>query len=348
MIALDTSSIVAYLAVAVRLNPTAPALVVNNLFFLLSALTLGFSSNYAIERYARANFLQRRLIALRTLELEEKNAQLVARNRMLAESRAFMRELVTQDLSVTNIVASDFLMMNDRLAEHYRFVGPAGSRIVRVVIPQDCERGGFITQASVLKVTANGTTTSPVIRGIWFNERILGQPVPQPPPGTPAIDPDTHGTTTIREQLEKHRADPACAACHAKLDPAGFAMEGFDVIGGFRHNYRSLGEGTSTTKVFPGGWKPVYKLALPVDSAGQLPDGRAFKDIIDLRKHLLADPDQIARNLTHHLLTYATGAELGYSDRRDVAQIVADSRKHNHGIRNLIHVIAQSELFQRK
>lgn len=267
---------------------------------------------------------------------------------MLGETRAFFREMVTKNLSVTNVVTSDFAMMNQRLAEHYGFEGVNGSKIQATLLPPDCERGGLITQASVLKVSANGTNTSPVIRGVWFNERILGQPVPPPPPGIPAIDPDTHGATTVREQLEKHRADPSCASCHAKMDPPGFALECFDVIGRFRTRYRSRGAGDPTNVVFPGGWKPIYKLGPAVDSSGKLPDGRAFNDIIDLRKHLLADPDQIARNLTQQLLTYATGAELSYADRREISQMVAESKLQKHGVRSLIHTISLSALFQSK
>jgi uncharacterized protein DUF1592/uncharacterized protein DUF1588/uncharacterized protein DUF1587/uncharacterized protein DUF1585/uncharacterized protein DUF1595/cytochrome c len=267
---------------------------------------------------------------------------------MLEETRAFFRELLTNDLSITNIVASNFLMLNERLAEHYRFIGPKGSKIVRVAIPPDCERGGFITQGSILKITANGTTTSPVIRGVWLNDRILGQPVPPPPPGVPAIDPDTHGATTIREQLEKHRADPVCAACHAKMDPAGFALESFDVIGGLRSRYRSLGAGDPTSRVFPGGWRPVYKMGPGVETGATLADGTSFKDINGLRQHLLADPDQIAYNFSQHLLIYATGTELTYGDRHELQRIVNESAKRGHGIRNLIHVIARSDLFQYK
>jgi hypothetical protein len=267
---------------------------------------------------------------------------------MVAESRAFLRELIDQDLNVTNIVASDFLMMNERLAEHYFFVGPKGSKIQRVPIGTDTERGGFLTQGSVMKVTANGTVTSPVIRGIWVNDRILGVPVPPPPPGVPAIDPDTHGATTIREQLEKHRADPVCAACHARIDPTGFALEGFDVIGRWREAYRSRGAGQPTSMVYPDGWRPKYKIGPAVDCKGALPDGKSFNDIKELRKILLADPDQIARNFTQHLLTYATGASMSYVDRKGVEKIVAESKKQGHGIRKLIHAIAQSDVFQQK
>jgi hypothetical protein len=300
-----------------------------------------------------ADFLDQWL-KLRDIDSTDPDPQLYPENHlylkdsMVAESRAFLRELITNNLSTTNIVSSDFLMLNERLAEHYLFVGPKGSTIRRVPLPPDSERSGFITQGSVMKVTANGTTTSPVIRGIWLNERILGVLVPPPPGGVPAIDPDTHGATTIREQLEKHRADPKCAACHALIDPGGFALESFDVIGGFRPRYRSLGLGDPTPRVFPGGWRPSYKIGPPVESTGQLPDGRHFKDISELRALLVAEPDKIARNFVKQLITYATGAEPGYADRREIDRIVAESKKQNHGVRGLIHLLAQSELFQRK
>lgn len=267
---------------------------------------------------------------------------------MLQESRAFFRELINGDMSATNVVASDFLMMNERLAEHYRFVGPKGCKIQRVAIPAGCERGGFITQGSVLKVTANGTTTSPVTRGVWLNDRILGHPVPPPPPGTPAIDPDTHGTTTIREQLIKHRADPVCAACHAKMDPAGFSLEEFDVIGGLRNRYRSLGAGDPTSRVFPGGWRPIYKMGPAVEASGTLLDGASFNDVTGFRQYLMADVDDIARNFAHHLILYATGADLTYADRHELEKIVAESKTHHHGIRSLIHLVARSTIFQSK
>ena len=300
-----------------------------------------------------ADFLDQWL-RLRDIDSTDPDSQLYPefhvylKDSMVAESRAFLRELIDKDLPISNVVASDFLMMNERLAEHYRFIGPQGSKIQRVQIGPDTERGGFITQGSVLKVTANGTVTSPVIRGIWITDRILGQPIPPPPPGVPAVDPDTHGATTIREQLDKHRADPVCAACHARIDPTGFALESFDVIGHWRDAYRSRGAGQPTPVVFPGGWRPSYKIGLPVDCAGKLPDGKQFADVKELRQILLADPDQITRNLAKHLLTYATGAPLSYADRSDMETIVKESKDHGHTVRKLIHTIANSEIFQRK
>ena len=159
------------------------------------------------------------------------------------ETRAFFAELLHNDLPARNLVASDFVMVNDRLAALYGLPDVQGSQIRRVALPKDSVRGGLLTQASVLKVTANGTTTSPVLRGAWITERILGQPVPPPPPAVPAVEPDIRGATTIREQLDKHRTQATCSACHARIDPPGFALESFDVFGGWRDHYRALGDG---------------------------------------------------------------------------------------------------------
>ncbi len=133
-------------------------------------------------------------------------------------------------------------MLNEKLATHYGIPGVTGAQFRRVALPPGCPRGGFLTQAAILKVTANGTTTSPVPRGAFVMARLLGQPPEPPPANTPAVEPDVRGAVTIREQLEKHRSDASCAGCHAKIDPAGFALEAFDVIGGYRTRYRSLGE----------------------------------------------------------------------------------------------------------
>jgi hypothetical protein len=181
-----------------------------------------------------------------------------------------------------------------------------------------------------------------------MNERILGNPIPPPPSGVPAIEPDTRGTSTIREQLDKHRSDAACAACHAKIDPPGFALESFDVIGGFRDRYRSSGKGEANPVIFAAGWRPSYKLGQPVDSAGELSNGESFKSIRELRNLLVKQPDRLAANLTQHLLMYATGSEPHYSDRQEVAQIVTRSQKSGYGLRSLIHEIAQSDLFKNK
>jgi hypothetical protein len=270
------------------------------------------------------------------------------RESMPAETQSFFRELLTRNLSATNLVASDFAMLNQPLAQLYGVSGVEGCAIRKVTLPPGSKRGGFITQASVLKVTANGTTTSPVTRGVWMNERILGNPIPPPPASVPAIEPDTRGATTIREQLDKHRSDENCAACHAKIDPPGFALESFDVIGGLRERYRSLGKGDANSAVFAAGWTPPYKLAKPVDSAGRLPSGESFSDITELRAALLRSPEKLAANLVRQLLMYSTGSESHYSDRREVERIVASCAESDYGIRSLIHAMVQSDLFLRK
>ena len=268
---------------------------------------------------------------------------------MVAETRLFFTEMLKKNLGVQNIITSDFSMLNQKLAEHYGIAGVDGfAETKKVSLTADMHRGGLLTQASVLKVTANGTVTTPVKRGAWVMEKIIGKPIPPPPPDIPAIDPDTRGTTTIREQLDKHRHDPVCASCHSKMDPPGFALESFDVIGGFRTRYRSLGEGDKVDKVGNKRLAVKYKDALPVDCAGALPDGTVFKGIDDLRVALLKNPDQIARNLARQLVIYATGADVSFSDRAEIEKIVGAVRKENYGARSLIHEIVQSPLFLRK
>src|SRR5262249_34835089 len=156
----------------------------------------------------------------------------------------------------------------------------------KVDLPPQSHRGGVMTMAGVLKVTANGTTTSPVLRGAWVLDRILGTPPPRPPADVPAIEPDIRGATTIREQLAKHRQVASCAACHAKIDPPGFALESFDVIGGWRDHYRTTGRGQA---VVVDGRRMRYYQGPKVDPADVLPDGRKFRDIDELKQLLLKD-----------------------------------------------------------
>ena len=268
---------------------------------------------------------------------------------MIAETRAYLREMITKDLSVTYLVKSDFAMLNQSLATHYGVPGVSGCAIRRVPLPEGNPRGHFLAQAAVLKVTANGTTTSPVTRGVWLNERILGHHIPPPPAGVPAIDPDTRGAKTIREQLEKHRADKSCAGCHAKIDPPGFALESFDVIGGYRDRYRSLHSGDALVNFsFDSGWSPRVRLNQSVDASGQLPTGEPFKDLTDFQALVLRNPEGLAANMTRQLLMYATGSEPHYSDRREITRILTQTKPTNYGLRSLIDAIVQSELFVTK
>lgn len=174
---------------------------------------------------------------------------------------------------------------------------------------------------------------------------ILGTPPPKPPENVGTLEPDTRGTKTIREQLAKHRQLESCASCHVKMDPPGFALESFDVIGGWREFYRTSGNGKPVTL---NGRKMPYLHGPKVDPSDKLSDGRAFRDIDDLKQLLLADPDQLARALTTKLLTYATGHALDSADQPAVRDLVQQIKGKNYGFRSLIHAVVASELFGNK
>ncbi len=265
------------------------------------------------------------------------------------ETRLFVQELFNKNLPSRTIIDSDFTFLNERLAKHYGIPGVTGAKMRRITLPKDSVRGGLLTQASVLKITANGTTTSPVLRGVWIIERILGTRITQPA-GVPAIEPDIRGAVTIRQQLDKHRADPTCASCHRGIDPPGFALESFDVMGGWRDRYRAFAEAVKPEAGIGLSGQPfAFHYGLPVDAAGTLPDGHAFKDIREFKRLLLEhDEAVVARNLVSQLATYATGAPIGFADRRPVQQILDNTRGSGYGVRSIVHGIVGSDLFQYK
>ena len=265
------------------------------------------------------------------------------------ETRAFFTELIDKDLPARNVIDSDFVFANERLAKLYGMEPFEGIKLRKVVLPKDSPRGGLITQASVLRVTANGTTTSPVVRGAWVMERIMGLHIPPPPSGVEAITPDTRGATTIREQLDKHREVESCAGCHRKFDPVGFALESFEVAGGWRDRYRSLGDEGERVKGFgKNGHAFKFRLAKPIDCAGELEDERRFSDVTEMKKLLLSDERAIARNLVHQFVVYATGAPVAFGDRAAVETILEQCEDNDYGVRSLIHALVQSELFLHK
>jgi len=264
----------------------------------------------------------------------------------LAETRMFFTELLQRDMPARNIIDSDFTFLNERLAVHYGMPGVEGIAMRRVALPADSVRGGFMTQASVLKVTANGTTTSPVLRGKWITERIVGHDLPPPPAAVPAVEPDIRGAVTIRQQLDKHSADESCAMCHRKIDPPGYALESFDVMGGWRDRYRASSLDAAPELGFgKNGWPFAFHLALPVDPSGQLEDGRAFKDVREFKQLLLKDEVQIARNLARQLSVFATGAPVRFSERGKIEEILQATKARDYGVRSLVREIVQSELF---
>jgi hypothetical protein len=192
-----------------------------------------------------------------------------------------------------------------------------------------------------------------VVRGVWVLDRILGQAVRPPPPNVPAIEPDIRGATTIREQLAKHRATLNCAGCHARIDPPGFALENYDVIGGWRERYRVVAERKDwvNNRVGPlAKYLAAYQYGLgpAIDPGDTLPDGRKFADIAEFKALLHAHPEQIARCVTEKLVTYATGHPVGYSDHEIVAKILEDTKASDYGLRSLVHAIVASELFRKK
>ncbi len=266
----------------------------------------------------------------------------------LAETRLFAAELLRADLPARNLVDSRFTFANERLAAHYDIPGVTGATMRRVDLPADSVRGGLMTQASILKVTANGTTTSPVLRGYWITERILGIETPPPPP-VAAVEPDIRGAVTIRQQLEKHRADPSCASCHSKMDPPGFALESFDVMGGWRDRYRAVKEDIAPVAgVGLNGQRFAFHHALLVDAAGELPDGRSFHDVREFKRLLLSDEALIARALAKQLVTYATGQPVRFSERNELEAILQRAAASEYGVRSLVHEVIQSDLFQVK
>lgn len=288
-------------------------------------------------------------LKLRDIDFTEPDRRLypeyddLLRAAMVRETELFFEELLKNDLSVLNFVQSDFTLLNERLARHYGVPGVSGHAFRKVPLPPDSHRGGVLTMASVLKVTANGTTTSPVVRGAFVLDRILGAPPPNPPDGVPAVEPDIRGATTIREQMAKHRSVETCASCHVKIDPPGFALESFDVVGGWRDYYRSVGGGKEVTI---DGRRMPYARGRDVDPADELPDGRKFANIDEYKRRLLEEPEPIVRAFATKLATYATGRASSATDRAAIDALVEQTRSKNFGLRTLVHALVQSELFQ--
>jgi len=267
---------------------------------------------------------------------------------MLDETQHFIAHLIKKDLSISNLIDSDFTFVNRRLAEHYGIRGVKGQTTRKVRLPRSSPRGGLLTQSSILKVTANGTTTSPVLRGSWVLTHLLGTPPSPPPSAIGAIEPDTRGTTTIREMLEKHRSDASCASCHRLIDPPGFALECFDVIGGYRKNFRNKEHGQPVKEKLLGRNIWEYKTGLPVDASGEMEDGRKFDGIVQYKKLLKTKKEQIARHLISELVVYSTGAEIQFADREEIDKIVEQCRESDFGLRTIIRQIIKSKLFLNK
>lgn len=269
------------------------------------------------------------------------------REAMIGETRSFFREILDNDLSVQNFIDSDFLMLNQPIAKFYGIEGVNGLAFRRVARPSGSVRGGVLTQASVLKVSADGTRTSPVLRGVWILNHMFGTPAPPPPASVDIVQPDIRGAETIREQLAKHRADPSCARCHSKIDPPGFALESFDVLGAERSWYRVRQGRYFQKQLHPFAPTNVqYRKGPDVDATGAMPDGRKFANIREYKQLLLADQTAMPRALTRLILSYSLGREIGFSDRAEIDRIVATTKSKQYGLRSIIHEVVQSPTFR--
>ncbi|HRJ08666.1 MAG TPA: DUF1592 domain-containing protein [Prosthecobacter sp.] len=253
---------------------------------------------------------------------------------MKQETRLFMRHLLDQNENLYRFLDADFTFVNQPLADLYglgRISPPEAAQEFRKVSLTDRRRGGLLGQASVLTVSANGIETSPVVRGIWLLENILGTPPPPPPDNVPPIDPDIRGAKSMREILTKHRDNTGCYECHAKIDPPGFALENYDPIGQWRTHY-------------PAGKKQGPK----IDASGEMPDGARFEDITGFKALLLKKEAQFRKTLAERLLAYACGRRMEGLDRPQVDAVLAVVEKEGNGLRTLVEKVVLSEVFARR
>ncbi|MFK8115593.1 MAG: DUF1592 domain-containing protein [Rubripirellula sp.] len=247
---------------------------------------------------------------------------------MRGEVGLFVRDIIDNDRPITNLLDADYSFVNGPLARHYGIEGIHGQPFQRVSL-DDPRRGGLLGMAAVLTATANGIETSPVVRGVWVLESILGTPPSPPPADVEPLEPDIRGASSIRDQLKKHRHVATCNACHQKIDPLGFTLECFDEVGRYREQYVQA------------------KKSVPVDTAGVLPTGESFANITELKPLLLARSDRFAKNMTKKMLAYATGRMPSIEDEIDAEQIATNRDASELGMRTLIEAVVASDAFRR-
>ena len=273
-----------------------------------------------------------------------KDFDVCVQDAMLEETHLFLDKLLTEDRPVHEMIDADYTFMDSRLARYYdietAMKNPDSAselddemRLIR--LKPKANRGGLLAHGSILKVTANGNDTSPVLRGIWVCERILGMEIPAPPANVPAVEPDIRGATTIRELLAKHESEASCAACHKSFDPPGFALENFDAGGKWRNQYRQLIQGK-------------FKRSGRVDPSHTMLSGDHFDSFMQFRALLAKDEKALARNLASQMLVFATGANVGFSDRPTLDMIVSQTSKQGHGFRSILDAVIASESFLKK
>jgi len=248
------------------------------------------------------------------------------RESMQEETGLFFDAIIRENHPVTELITADFTFLNERLANHYGIAGVQGSHFRRVALPADSVRRGILGQGSILTVTSHAIRTSPVLRGKWILNNILGNPPPDPPANVPALpDQRTQAkVTTIRARMSQHRANPVCASCHNMIDPAGFALENFDAIGR---------------------WRAVDESFNPIDASGALPDGTKFNGVAELRTALVRKPERFVNTVTEKLLTYALGRGLEYYDMPAVRRIVKDAAADQYRFKSIVLGVVRSYPF---
>ncbi|MEE8162199.1 MAG: DUF1588 domain-containing protein, partial [Acidobacteriota bacterium] len=242
------------------------------------------------------------------------------------ETELFFESMLREDRSVMDLLTADYTFVNERLARHYQIPNIYGNHFRRVTL-SDEHRRGLLGQGSILTVTSYANRTSPVLRGKWLLENMLGTPPPPPPPNVPALkDRGEDGEAlSVRERMEQHRADPACASCHEVMDPLGFALENFDGIGR---------------------WRTTSEANTPIDASGVLPDGTQFEGPVGLRELLVSRRQQFVTTVTERLLTYALGRGVENYDAPAVRKIIQEAAPSDYRWSSIIMGIVKSVPFQ--
>jgi hypothetical protein len=249
------------------------------------------------------------------------------RQAMRRETELLFDSVMKDDRSVVDLIGANYTFLNERLAKHYGIPNVYGSQFRRVALDAGSIRGGLLGQGSILTVTSYGNRTSPVLRGKWILENILGTPPPSPPANVPPLrdNPTTGKVLTMRERMAEHRANPACSGCHQLMDPIGLSMENFDAVG----RWRTRSEGD-----------------VAIDTSGGLPSGLTFEGVPGLKRALLSQPESFVTTLTEKLLTYGAGRGLEYYDAPAVRAITREARNSDYRFSSLIMGIVKSSPFQ--
>jgi hypothetical protein len=249
------------------------------------------------------------------------------RESMLTETQMFFSSIKDEDRNVMDFIDADYSFINERLAKFYGIDGITGDNFRRVTFPKDSPRGGLITQASILTITSYNNRTSPVQRGKWVLENLLDSAPPPPPPNVPVLDAEKQLTGTLRQQMEQHRSNPTCAACHERMDAIGFSLENFDAIGS---------------------WRAKDSNNVPIDASGKLPDGTTFDGAQQLKQVLMLQKDQFCRCLADKMLIYAIGRGTEPSDKRTIDGIVTEMNQGGDKFSSLVKAIVHSDAFQKR